>query len=92
MNGAIQTYRTAPLGPIELLRYGLAGALLLLSAIWELSVTIVRWALFVLLWMAGFALIMCGVVLLVFFGGPIGIGLLVVAAILGLRWCLTEDY
>jgi hypothetical protein len=35
---------------------------------------------------------MCSVVLLLFFGGPFGIGLLVVAAIVALRWCLREDY
>jgi hypothetical protein len=92
MNGAIQTYRNIPLGPIEILRYGLAGVLFLLSAIWELLFVILRWTLFVLLWVVGFALIMCGVVLLLFFGGPIGIGLLVVASIIALRWCLKEDY
>jgi hypothetical protein len=91
MNGAIQTSGTIRLGPIEIIRYGLAGVLFFLGAIWELSAAVVRWTLFVLLWTASFALIMCGIMLLLFFGGPLGIGILIVAAILALRWCLNEN-
>jgi hypothetical protein len=79
------------LGPIDILRFSLAGILLLLGGIWKLSVAIVRWTLFVLLWAAGYALIMCGIVLL-FCSGPIGIGLLIFAGFAALGWCLKEDY
>ena len=80
-----------PLGPIDILRYSLAGILLILGGILKLAVAIVRWTLFVLLWAAGYALMMCGIVLL-FCSGPFGILLLIFAGFATLGWCLKEDY
>jgi hypothetical protein len=92
MNAAIQSPRMMCLGPIEILRYGLAGILLLLSGIWELSVAIVKWTLFVLMWTVIVATLMCSVLVLLFCGGPLGIGFLIVVAIAAIRWCLSENY
>ena len=77
-------------GLIDVLRYSLIGVLLCLSAVWEASVAIVKWTLFVVLWTIIVAGGMAGVLGLLICGGPMGLGFLTVMTIFGIVWCLEE--
>jgi hypothetical protein len=77
-------------GLIDGIRYSLIGVLLFLSGIWESSVAIVKWTLFVVLCTAIVTVGMVALLILLICGGPIGLGFLTVLAIFAILWCLEE--
>ena len=90
MNAAIQGPRMIRVGLIDGIRYSLIGVLLLLSGIWEASVAIVKWTLFVALCTVIVAVGMVALLILLICGGPMGVGFLIGMAIFAVIWCLEE--
>jgi hypothetical protein len=77
-------------GLIDGIRYSLIGVLLFLSAIWEASVAIVKWTLFVVLCAVIVTVGMVALLILLICGGPMGLGFLTAMAIFAILWCLEE--
>ena len=90
MNAVIQSPRMIRVGLIDGIRYSLIGVLLFLSGIWESSVAIVTWTLFVVLCTVIVTVGMVALVILLICGGPIGLGFFTAMAIFAILWCLEE--
>ena len=90
MNAVIQSPRMIRVGLIDGIRYSLIGVLLFLSAIWEASVAIVKWTLFVALCTVMVTIGMVAFLILLTCGGPMGFGFLIAMAIFAILWCLEE--
>jgi hypothetical protein len=90
MNAALQSPRMIRVGLIDGIRYSLIGILLFLSGIWEASVAIVKWTLFVVLCTVIVTVGMVALLILLICGGPMGVGFLIAMAIFAILWCLEE--
>jgi hypothetical protein len=90
MNAVIQSPRMIRMGLIDGIRYSLVVVLLFLSGIWEASVAIVKWTLFVVLCMVIATVGMVALLILLICGGPMGVGFLIAMAVVVILWSLEE--